>query len=53
MTAFSRFGTTTMAAAVVVILLSRCASSGPSEAESHDTGGVLLFDLNDLSLIHI
>ena len=36
-----------MAAAVVVVLLSHCASGGPSEAEKTDTEGVLLFDLND------
>ncbi len=53
MTAFSRFGTTTMAAAVVVILLSRCASSGPSDAEKTDTEGVLLFDLNDSTTVTI
>ena len=53
MTGFSRFGTTTMAAAVVVVLLSRCASGGPSEAESRDTGGVLLFDLNDSTTVTI
>ena len=41
------------AAAVVVVLLSRCASGGPSEAESHNTGGVLLFDLNDSTTVTI
>ena len=48
-----RFGTTTMAAAVVVVLLSHCRTGGPSEAESHDTGGVLLFDLNDSTTVTI
>ena len=53
MAGFSQFGTTMVAAAVVVVLLSRCASGEPSVAEKTDTEGVLLFDLNDSTTVTI
>ena len=42
-----------VAAAVMVVLLSRCASSSPSATESPDTAGTLVFDLNDSTTVQI
>jgi len=42
-----------VAAAVMVVLLSHCTSSGPSETESPDTAGSLVFDLNDSTTVSI
>ena len=42
-----------VAAAVMVVLLSHCNSSGPSETESPDTAGSLVFDLNDSTAVSI
>lgn len=42
-----------VAAAVMVVLLSHCNSSGPSETENPDTAGSLVFDLNDSTAVSI
>ena len=42
-----------VAAAVMVVLLSHCTSSGPPETESPDTAGSLVFDLNDSTTVSI